>query len=290
MKSIFIFSLVFSFVFSGYSQISIRMGNEKPVKQQVLDTAAIQVFYETLSVPDSLHPDKTVKDYLVLQIGRSGVSKFYSDNVRRRDSIMGEMIKRNPTQIDMKRVMDDHGIGAGGDERVIFKNYPAGKITVTDRVVSTDYLYEENLDEIQWNILPDTMTCLSYSCQKAETDFRGRHYEAWFTPDFPVSEGPWKFGGLPGLILRMEDSQKNFVFQATGLEQSGSLIYYPQKDYLKTSRKEVDKIKRRFIENPMEYIKSSLPGANIQIKMKNEDGSESTGKDIKFPYNPMELN
>ena len=35
-------------------------------------------------------------------------------------------------------------------------------------------------------------TVASFDCQKAECDFRGRRWEAWFTPEIPVSEGPWK--------------------------------------------------------------------------------------------------
>jgi GLPGLI family protein len=272
-----------------FSQISISMGSQKPIKNEVIDTSVIRVFYELLSVSDPEKPDKPNKDYLVLEIGEKGISRFYSDNKRRQDSILNELIKINPTRIDMGKAMKDNGISSGGDQREVFKNYPSGKITVTDHIVSSDYLYEENLNDIQWQIGTDTATVLSYLCQKATTDFRGRHYEAWFASDLPINDGPWKFRGLPGLILSIQDVDKHYCFQAIGLENSTLPVNFQKKDYLKTSRKEVEKIQKRFIEDPMGFITSSMPGANIQIKMMDENGVERTGSEIKFPYNPIEL-
>jgi hypothetical protein len=95
--------------------------------------------------------------------------------------------------------------------------------------------------------------------------------------------------GLPGLILSIEYNNHYFSFQAAGIENAASPVLFPQKDYLKTSRKEVEKIRKRFIEDPMNFIINSHPGANIEIKMTDENGLEKTGSEIKFPYNPIEL-
>jgi len=46
---------------------------------------------------------------------------------------------------------------------------------------------------------------------------------------------------------------------------------------------------RRFIEDPMGYISNSMPGAKVVVKAVDENGVEKTGREIKFPYNPMEL-
>jgi GLPGLI family protein len=272
-----------------YSQINVLTGGQKQIKYETVDTGAIRVFYELQLVSNPEELDKIQKDYLVLEIGESGISRFYSDNKRRQDSIMNELIKINPTSIDMTKAMKDNGVSSNGDEREIFKNYPSGKITVTDHLVSADYLYEEVLNEIQWQIETDTATVLSYLCQKAVADFRGRHYIAWFALDLPINDGPWKFMGLPGLILAVEDAAKHYSFRAIGLENSTLPIRFAQKDYLKTSRKEVDKIRKRFIEDPIGFITDSMPGVNVQVKVMDDNGVEKTGNDIKFPYNPLEL-
>ena len=53
----------------------------------------------------------------------------------------------------------------------------------------------------------------------ATANFRGRHWTAWFATDIPVSDGPWKLGGLPGLILEAYDKGHQYTFTAVGLER-----------------------------------------------------------------------
>lgn len=77
----------------------------------------------------------------------------------------------------------------------------------------------ENIPIQNWDIQSDTMTVLGYKCQKATTAFWGRNYNAWFTLDIPRNDGPWLFSGLPGLILKIQDTEGIFQFTAVGLEQ-----------------------------------------------------------------------
>ncbi|MDL2257347.1 GLPGLI family protein, partial [Bacteroidales bacterium OttesenSCG-928-I14] len=94
-------------------------------------------------------------------------------------------------------------------------------MTVTDiaSILQENYIYEEELPIFNWVIFNETQSILSYDCQKATTSFRGRDYIAWFAPAIPISNGPWKFGGLPGLILKLCDTKEEFVFECNGLEQ-----------------------------------------------------------------------
>lgn len=59
--------------------------------------------------------------------------------------------------------------------------------------------YDRNLT------VKDSLSILDYKCIKATTRFRGRDYTAWVTKELPINDGPWKFYGLPGLILQIED-------------------------------------------------------------------------------------
>ena len=288
MKQWFFFLFVFGFPAVAFSQY-IMGGPSRQIKYTALDNGALRVFYETKTVKDASNPENIDTDYRVLDIGEKGISRFYSDNRRRMDSIMTEMMKRGgPVRFD-QNTLSDNGISSPGDSKEVFKNHPSGKITVTDRIASSDYLYEEDRSLFQWQIESDTREILSYTCQKAVADFRGRHYEAWFALDLPLNDGPWKFAGLPGLIFAVEDSGKNFSFQAIGIENLNQTIDFPQKDYLKTSRNEVEKIQKKYNEDPMDYLTNSMPGANIQIRMVDRDGIERSGREVKFPYNPMEL-
>ena len=71
---------------------------------------------------------------------------------------------------------------------------------------------------ISWELLNETKNINSFSCQKAIGNFRGRTYTVWFTNDIPVSLGPWKLNGLPGLILEATDSLNQFQFFAEKIE------------------------------------------------------------------------
>lgn len=78
------------------------------------------------------------------------------------------------------------------------------------------YCYKIVSNEIPvWEILPDTKKVKNYTVQKAITTFGGRKWTAWFTNEIPIMEGPYKFRGLPGLIVEIEDEKRHFVFSLT---------------------------------------------------------------------------
>lgn len=61
------------------------------------------------------------------------------------------------------------------------------------------------------------------SLSQSKSTFRGRHWLAWYS-DLPISEGPWKFCGLPGMILRIEDSNHEHLFTAISIRNIKSNI------------------------------------------------------------------
>ena len=88
---------------------------------------------------------------------------------------------------------------------------------------------------------------MGYPCQKATATFRGRDYEAWFTPEIPVNDGPWKFFGLPGLILKVTDAENIFSFVCVGLGNliSPQDITMQKMKYIDCNRDELAKIKKK---------------------------------------------
>ena len=75
-----------------------------------------------------------------------------------------------------------------------------------------DYFVEKTNDEMKWKLFPDTQLYNEYKLQKATTEFGGRKWIAWFSNDVNISEGPYKFSGLPGLIVEIYDEEKNHEF------------------------------------------------------------------------------
>lgn len=87
--------------------------------------------------------------------------------------------------------------------------------TMPDAIESDNQKYAEQLPLQDWSILDESKEVCGYTCRKAVCHWRGRDYVAWFTTDIPVSAGPWKFGGLPGLIMKIADSTNTYSWEAT---------------------------------------------------------------------------
>lgn len=83
-----------------------------------------------------------------------------------------------------------------------------------------EVLIEEKIPAIDWDIFDEEkMIADTYHCKKAVGDFRGRTYTVWFTEEIPIPNGPWKFGGLPGLILEVEEKNGYCFFNFISLKQ-----------------------------------------------------------------------
>ena len=246
------------------------------VRQTVLDTATLEVSYrmEWLRRPDSKEP---MQDLLLLQAGGK-VTKFFSYKTLQRDSLL----RITPTE----QVLANVGNFKGGLEAGVFQNYPAGEMTCTDKISRDNMLYTEPLPEIEWTLRDGTREVIGYDCRRATCRFRGREYEAWYTEELPLATGPWKFLGLPGLILKASDSRQLYTFVCTCIEKAGKeeAILFIGSEYEPISRKDLLRIRERFAADPIGYLKETSPG--MQIIVKGEDGQPMHPKNT--PYNPIE--
>lgn len=124
--------------------------------------------------------------------------------------------------------------------------------------------------------MSETDTVLGYLCQKAEAEFRGRKWYAWFSMEIPYNFGPWKLGGLPGMILKAEDSEKLFSWVAVGLQQPENRYIY---DYakghtntiIKCKRKDLAKLWQRRWVNPVSI--GVLNGSIVELYEEFPDGT-----------------
>ena len=191
-------------------------------RDPLIDRAYMKCLYRYVYLNDTL-TGKTKDDLLILQIGKS-ISKCFSHYSNQVDSLSalpnGDMIIGK--MIDDAMNSGEFMRGNYPHKRLktyIYKNYPEGRMTVTDGLILQDYCYVDSLHTQIWTMGDSTREVLGYTCQQATADFRGRHWTAWFATDIPVSDGPWKLGGLPGLILEAYDEGQQHVFTAVGLER-----------------------------------------------------------------------
>jgi GLPGLI family protein len=125
-----------------------------------------------------------------------------------------QFVQESENVITKKMVVSN----TGNQISFLFKNYEANQLLYTDNISVRYYYITDTLDNFKWSITKEKEKILNYNCKKATTTFRGRSYIAWFTEDIPLRFGPWKFGGLPGLIIKLEDAEKKYVYELTGLD------------------------------------------------------------------------
>lgn len=97
----------------------------------------------------------------------------------------------------------------------IYKTYPDMTVSYMDRISTKLFKYDDPVT-FNWKILPEKEKIGAYNTQKATTEFGGRKWTAWFSPDLPFQDGPYKFHGLPGLIVKIEDDGKNYSWTLQG--------------------------------------------------------------------------
>ena len=152
---------------------------------------------------------KIEKDLMRLDIGEHS-SQYVSVRL--------EFVSKHKNDIIAKKIKIPYeGYTTLRDE--VYKNTPQsgyikfihmpGWISCRDKI---DGLFE-------WKLLEGDSIVCKYPCHKAVTTFRGRTWTVWYTLDLPYSDGPWKFCGLPGLVLHAYDSDGYFRFNCIGIEK-----------------------------------------------------------------------
>ena len=253
----------------------------------VLDTALVNVGYDRFIVLDTLNPQNVKKDYLTLQSGRNA-SVFYSEQRRLEDNLMAknpdytlEIFKNNSMLEKVSKL----------EKEVIIRRYDIDQIWSHLRFDLTNWILYESLEKPNWIITDETDIILGFPCIKATTNFRGREWIAFFTPDIPVQEGPWKLYGLPGLILKAYDSKRHYFYEAKDINsKSPGLVEYVNdcdrlvlKDRIKSLRLR-NEAKKKDIRQIMAHAFGIKIKLNQQMKKEDEAAKSHDFEETDYPH------
>jgi GLPGLI family protein len=259
------------------------------------DQARLECLYKFTYRLDSTTA-ATRTETMRLQIG-SKLSRFESLNALRGDSVGEAAFAAAKLQsagsgsiptINLKG-MENPAFRSSFRGQIIYKIPTSKQVVVTDKIFTSNYVYQEPF-LLLWTVGPATATVAGYACQRATATWGGRTWEAWFTREVPVAEGPYKFYGLPGLIVKAGDMRNHYVYELIAVRKMATptAIALPAAN---TTPIERDK----FISSKAEYTRNStnqmLANGNLRFNTPEEEAAfrQRARERAKRPTNPIEL-
>lgn len=244
-------------------------------------------FYDYKFIPDSTDKANVITEMMLLDIDKKGSNyysqqKFLADSTSRAD--LERQLKLSPNNISINRTDKP-----GQVSYKVSKQYPDFKTYLFTRVSSDSYKIEED-KKPEWKILPDKQKVGAYNAQKATTNFGGREWTAWFSTDLPFQDGPYKFYGLPGLIVKIEDKTGSHSMTLVGnktieiaadkeldLPQGIQLYGMGGKD-IEASKSQFKKVWKAYVNDPTknmrEMMMKNTETNRVVFKTKTADGKE----------------
>lgn len=270
-------------------------------KAQKPDSAQAILRYKFTHVRDTLNRDKPYTENMMLAVGQTAsVYKSYDKRLQM------EQMKKQIDEMRKSGAMGPMNIKTGGANITpteIFQFPTINKMVRKEKLINS-YLIDEPYPAINWKISSDTSTIFNLHCQKATAHFKGRDYIAWFCPDLPFRNGPWKLCGLPGLIVEAHDVKNEVIFKFDGVEeivktapdpnpvengisqnggrvvmifgaddnQDPNVIALPANG-IKTTQKEFDNLREAMRKDPQAFMQSAMAGMGGGVKFNRADGS-----------------
>lgn len=184
MKKIIVF-IVFTIAYSGISQ---TIADKKPNFW-----ASYRFDYKKFETSESALSENTI-----LIVNNQG-SLFTFEAMMNLDKI----------QQDRKLTLEDAFLYKSPFYYVIKSD---GTSTTHYEEIGNDWYQFQEKQMSNWKLINKDTLISGYTCKKAIINYTGREWTAWYTTKIPVSFGPYKFNGLPGLILNISDSEHIFNF------------------------------------------------------------------------------
>ena len=217
------------------------------------NSSNFKVIYRIDYVPEvNVVVSKT--EFALLEIYGEG-SLFSTENLLKQDSIKA-LLRDN--KVSVQEVMNNR-YPKTGFSSYVEKHYDEKSMKVLDKIVTNYYHYVQP-NKLVWKIHSDTLIIQTLACQKATTTYEGRSYTAWYTTGIPIADGPYKFWGLPGLIVKIYDTEMQYVFTLQTFERKplNKIPTMPSKtSLLEVSFDKFKALKKEASENPDQVLKQS---------------------------------
>ena len=142
-------------------------------------------------------------------------------------------------------------------------------------------IHLKSIGKKNWKLSKEKKMLGQYTVQKAETNWGGRHWTAWFAEEIPFPEGPYKFNGLPGIIMELSDAKGNYNFKLIKSETFPETVKSPVPSFFITnavliSKEKYIKTKMMYYNDPLAFLKNMNITLNADNWAMLKDGTKVT--------------
>jgi GLPGLI family protein len=256
---------------------------------QKTDTALAGVRYTLHYVTDTTQPGDISVENMILFIGeRTSVFRSY-DKYLRDSTLRVQFEEQAALPGGVKTIVSPQGMKVGSPS-AFYKDPATNKLSQLELFLKY-YLIEEDMPAINWTVTQETKNIHDLPCQKATTTFRGRNYTAWFCSQLPYNNGPWKLGGLPGLIIEAEDDKKEVVFSFDSFENVAArkIVISMPGNAIATTKKDFIRLRDAAQKDPQSVLGNSA-GETMFKAMRSSGPISGPAPKRKVNNNPIEKN
>ncbi len=292
---------------------------------QKADQALARVFYSFSHIRDTTARDKPYTENMLLVIGKNASVYTSYDKVKREIDVAKQIQEQIKNSAGSGTFNIKANAGGGPVSALDYFGFAREQKFYTQERIFNNYLVEEKMPEIDWQISKDTASFAGIQCQKATAKFKGRNWVAWFAPELPFQSGPWKLNGLPGLIIEAYDEKKEVQFRfasmenvtdenstetatassanAGGVSVNGMTVKLPgmggggarymgkeislPADAIFATRKELDKLKEARDKDPQGFMNAQMAASGVKGTIRQVSAGPGATKIVI--NNPIEL-
>lgn len=223
--------------------------------------------YQFKFMPDTLQRDKYRNTDLLLFLNNDesyclSADRYYNDSL----IIDGheKISNANSTESALNMARIPVGLRSTGQNYLIRKERNIKTITYFNNIALDEMYYQEPMNAVKWELKDSSIIINGFECKVASKRYLGRNYIAFYAPSIPIQDGPLKFNGLPGLIVKIKDDREEVDISLTSIKPfNGFARFYQSNNPIKTDRKKLYELLIEDFLDPNKAIEQML---NVRVR------------------------